>query len=234
MKTSIFAKTFILAAIGALISTASSSGALVTWDFNPSNLDAPVGSPTHVFTSSGFSVTATGYDNEAGPDPFHQLYYKFEPPVNGASERGLGMVNTDSNELNVNPDGSVAQYIQLDLRSILAQGFTNGQVSMGSVQNGEGFRLFGSNTAGVLGTQLPGTYSGVSFDNKFVSVPNFGSFQFLSVAALTGRVLLVEFQATMTPVPEMNALFPIIGLLTAVSSTHILRRRRAARVNAAS
>lgn len=32
-----------------------------------------------------------------------------------------------------------------------------------------------------------------------------------------------------TPVPEMNSLFPIVGLLAAVSSTRILRRRRAAR-----
>ena len=32
----------------------------------------------------------------------------------------------------------------------------------------------------------------------------------------------------MTPVPEMSALFPIVGLLVAVGSTHVLRRRRAA------
>ena len=36
----------------------------------------------------------------------------------------------------------------------------------------------------------------------------------------------------MTPVPEMSALFPIVGLLVAVGSTHILRRRRAAQVKA--
>jgi hypothetical protein len=35
----------------------------------------------------------------------------------------------------------------------------------------------------------------------------------------------------MTPVPEMSALFPIVGLLVAVGSTHILRRRRMARVS---
>ena len=34
----------------------------------------------------------------------------------------------------------------------------------------------------------------------------------------------------MTPVPEMSALFPIVGLLVAVGSTHVLRRRRAAQV----
>jgi hypothetical protein len=34
-----------------------------------------------------------------------------------------------------------------------------------------------------------------------------------------------------TPVPEMSTLFPIVGLLVAVGSTHALRRRRMARVS---
>jgi hypothetical protein len=34
------------------------------------------------------------------------------------------------------------------------------------------------------------------------------------------------------PIPEMSTFFPIIGLLVAVGSTHVLRRRRMARVNA--
>jgi hypothetical protein len=34
-----------------------------------------------------------------------------------------------------------------------------------------------------------------------------------------------------TPVPELSALFPIVGLLVAVGSTHVLRRRRMARVS---
>lgn len=40
----------------------------------------------------------------------------------------------------------------------------------------------------------------------------------------------VSFTMNITPVPEMNALFPLVGLLAAVSSTHILRRRRMARL----
>jgi len=42
----------------------------------------------------------------------------------------------------------------------------------------------------------------------------------------------VSFTMNITPVPEMNALFPLVGLLAAVSSTHILRRRRMARLSA--
>jgi hypothetical protein len=35
----------------------------------------------------------------------------------------------------------------------------------------------------------------------------------------------------LTPVPEMSALFPIVGLIVAVGSTSILRRRRMSKVN---
>jgi hypothetical protein len=34
-----------------------------------------------------------------------------------------------------------------------------------------------------------------------------------------------------TPVPEMSALFPIVGLMVAVGSTHVLRRRRMAKAS---
>jgi hypothetical protein len=36
----------------------------------------------------------------------------------------------------------------------------------------------------------------------------------------------------MTPVPELNALFPIVGLMVAVGSTHVLRRRKQAKLEA--
>lgn len=42
----------------------------------------------------------------------------------------------------------------------------------------------------------------------------------------------VSFTMNITPVPEMNALFPLVGLLAAVSSTHFLRRRRMIRLAA--
>jgi hypothetical protein len=36
----------------------------------------------------------------------------------------------------------------------------------------------------------------------------------------------------LAPVPEMSALFPIVGLLVAVGSTKMLRRRKAAQIKA--
>jgi hypothetical protein len=35
-----------------------------------------------------------------------------------------------------------------------------------------------------------------------------------------------------TPIPELNALFPIVGLMVAVGSTHVLRRRKQAKLEA--
>ncbi|HEX8678564.1 MAG TPA: hypothetical protein VF683_01280, partial [Chthoniobacterales bacterium] len=158
-----------------------------------------------------------------GLDSARQLRYKNEPPFGGATERGLGLFDTASNELTLNPNGTVAEYIQLDLRSILSLGFSGGQVSVGSLQDGEGFRLFGSDILGALGTQLPGTWSGLTFDNNFVVVPNFGSFQFLTIAAASGRVLPVAFRA-FEPIPEMSALLPVIALLGVVFFTGVRRR----------
>jgi hypothetical protein len=60
------------------------------------------------------------------------------------------------NELNA---GAV-NYIQLDLRSILSQGATNGMIAVASLQNGEGFELFGSNVQGELGASISVVFTG--------------------------------------------------------------------------
>ncbi len=71
-----------------------------------------------------------------------------------------------------------------------------------------------------------------TFDEGFVSVP---SVQFASMATASRDVSGVTSAAGSidpVPVPEMSALFPIIGLIAAVSCTQILRRRRAAQQSA--
>lgn len=229
MKKSLLITTFLAA-----LSTASSWAAFVTWELNPGNLNQSVGSNTQSYTVSGSSITARGYDFTGfnTPGTAHDLYYKSQGPIGAAVERGLGLNGIPDAELFSNGNGNPANYIQLDLRAILAQGFTGGQVSVGSVQAGETFRLFGSNALGVLGTQVGGSFDN-NFDDMFVSIPNFGSFQFISVAAGTGDVLPVAFRAVI-PVPEVPSLLPIVGLVTAVGSTHILRRRRQAQRKSAS
>lgn len=218
-------KTRMLALVAALGLTASANAAIV-WDLNPNDVEGSAGSPTQTFTSSGFQITARGYDNNGGTGTFHDLNYKFETNIDGAIEQGLGLAGTPHNELNAG--SPTPNFIQLDLRSILSQGFTNGQIAVASLQSGEGFQLFGSNAQGTLGTAIGGPFTGLSFDDKFVSVPQFGTYQFISVVAASGNVLPSRFAADITPVPEMSALLPVIALLAAIGATHLLRRRASA------
>ena len=198
------------------------------WDLNPNDQHGPTGSNTQVFTSDGYQITARGYTNSGGTGEPTELFFKNRPPDGGANEVGLGLVGTPHNELNGSATDPL-NFIQLDLRSILEQGFTNGQIAVTSLQNGESFQLFGSNSEGVLGTAISGTYTGLAFDDKFVTIPQFGLYDFISIvgAGAGSNVLPSRFSAEVTPIPEVGTVLPIIGLLVAVGSTSLLRRRRA-------
>ena len=64
------------------------------------------------------------------------------------------------------------------------------------------------------------------FDAQSISAP---SIQFASVPkGSTDLSVGSTANIGVVPVPEMSALFPIVGLIVAVSCTQILRRRRAA------
>ncbi|MEP6820888.1 MAG: hypothetical protein ABI946_00900 [Chthoniobacterales bacterium] len=223
------AKALLVACALSALAIASANAVVVTWDFNPGNQNGNAGTNTLTFTQSGYDLTVRGYDNVSGPDTLHELYYKDVAASGGAAEHGLGLVGVPDNEFGADSNGTPLNYLQLDLRSILAANAMNGMVQVTSLQAGEGFAIFGSNSLGQLGTQLGGSFVGTAFDGQFVAIPDFGSFQFISIAATSGDILPTAFRATFTPIPEMSALFPILGLLAAVSATQILRRRRAAR-----
>src|SRR5256885_16564055 len=88
---------------------AASASASVVWDLNPNDQNGPVGGSSHTYTSSGFSITAYGFDNHAGIGTAHDLFYKNVSPIGGATETGLGLVNTPKNELQTG-----LQFIQFD------------------------------------------------------------------------------------------------------------------------
>ena len=91
----------IAGAFGALlfIGFVVSAQASIVWDLNPNQQNASVGSSSRTYTSSGFSITAYGFDNNGGIGTAHDLFYKSIPDINGATETGLGLTNTLSNEL---------------------------------------------------------------------------------------------------------------------------------------
>ena len=72
-----------------------------------------------------------------------------------------------------------------------------------------------------------------AFDQQFASV---GSFKLAAKALTPGggsarTMVAYSVGGDPVPVPEMSALFPIVGLIVAVSCTRILRRRRAAQIS---
>jgi|SRR6202011_649702 hypothetical protein len=221
-RTANFLKTALLVLCGSVAFVAFSAQAtVVTWNLNPSALDQSVGSSSNSYTVSGNTITAYGYDNNGGTGVAHELFYKNA----GADEIGLGLVGTLHNELQVS-NGNPLQFIQLDLTSVLSAGFFNGQLSVGSVQSGELFDLYGSNALGVLGTKLNSTSYDSSQDDQFVSVPSFGTYKFISVVSAAADVLPVAFQAEITPIPEATSILPTAFLAIVVTAFEARRRRR--------
>jgi hypothetical protein len=215
-----FAKITAVVAIALL--SASSSWAAIVWELNPNHQNAPVGSSSRTYTSSGFTITAYGFDNHAGIGTAHNLFYKNVSPIGGAVEMGLGLTNTPNNELQAG-----LHFIQFDFTAALAAGMFNGQISVGSIQTGESFSIFGSNTLGTLGTQLGGTF-GSAFDNQYVPIPGFGQFHFYSIMAAMDDVLPVAIRADVPAIPEMNTIMPIATLLLLLFATNVWRRRSSA------
>jgi hypothetical protein len=221
-----FVKTSLRVLFAALALTVSSAwAAFVTWDLNPDNLDETVNSPSHDFTVDGSTITAHGYDNQNGVGNDHVLFFKNSP--SDSDEHGLGLFGTLHNELQVGAGGVPLHFIQLDLSSILAQGFINGRLSVGSVQPGELFNFYGSNTLGTLGILLNATPLGHEVDNQFVAIPDFGTYHFISVVAAALDVLPVAFQAELAPIPEAASLIPVALLAISAALLEIRRRRRA-------
>jgi hypothetical protein len=181
-----------------------------------------VGGSSHTYVSSTYSITAYGFDNNAGVGTAHDLFFKHAGDIGGAIETGLGLTNTPNNELQAG-----LHFIQFDFTAALAAGLFNGQISVGSIQPGESFSIFGSNTLGTLGTQVGGTF-GSSFDDQFVAIPNFGQFNFYSIMAASDDVLPVAVRADVPAIPEMNAILPIAALLVLLLATNVWRKRSSA------
>jgi hypothetical protein len=208
-----FTKALRLTSCVAVLTACSAWATVVDWQLNPIGATSSVGAIKDL-SQPGYTSTARGLDNRAGTDA--SLVFDRAPESAAA---------TLSDALNENPK-TRATDIQ-ESESAVAQ--DNAQISAISTQPADSFLVADLQPQPVL--QSGGALAH-AFDEEFVSVP---TVQFASMASgskdLSG-VSMAAVSVDPAPVPEMSALFPIIGLIAAVSCTQILRRRRAAQLGA--
>ena len=158
------------------------------------------------FPIAGVTVSADGWTKSTGAAN-HALYQKDQ----GYGEQGLGFAAEGEFEIDD------TTYIQLNLQNLIASvaPSTTPTITIGSVQNGEGFTLWGSNTAGVgaSGSNLTLllTVNAPSTPGPAITVPipQFGTWNYLAVQATTGDVLVtaITFITCATPVGGTNFLW---------------------------
>jgi hypothetical protein len=174
----------------------AASFADTSFDFSTKGV-GDLGSAVETFTGAGggsitlWGFSATGVSTTGNVN----LWFKND----GGDETGLGLKNDT-----VDHEIMGTSFIQFT-----ALGITS--VAIGSVQSGESFQLYGSNTLGTLGTAIGslGTADGT------VSLPPIdGGFKYVSVFSPAGNVLLDN--ATFIPAvpePSTTAFILTLGLV---------------------
>ncbi|MGH9402638.1 MAG: PEP-CTERM sorting domain-containing protein [Terriglobia bacterium] len=151
------------------------------------------------YTVDGYSITANGYQEGNYGNSATDLYVK----TSGGDESGLGINNENDHEIDT------SQFIQLDLSSLADAGITSGDLSIGSVQGGEGYTIFTSDALGLLGNwQLNGTKDNSPFSVSWsASDPIVGVTAYVPKNGSEGSdILLMSLSTTNDPTPEPASL----------------------------
>lgn len=159
---------------------------------NPPN--TPLAPPVTISIDST-TVTAYGY---SAPGTLTNLYFKKTSP----DETGLGIAAEADHEI------SGKEFVTFDISMLESLAPSSLALSFESVQYGDSYSIWGSNTLGVPGTVLvaAGTADGV-----LVLVPNFMNYKYISVDAPTGDILV---QGIALNVPEPSSVSMLLmGLL---------------------
>jgi hypothetical protein len=168
----------------------------VIFDFSGANVDWGL---THVFTSGGLSITASGFLVAGGAT---DLYGKNLGP--GEMGVGLALIDTADHEI------ETTDFVQLDVSDLINHGITSLNLTLSSIQTGESGLIYRTTTAGTLaGATLLTTLTGGA-DTQSWNVPLTNRYVDIRGGGITGGdVLLVSGTATTVPDGGLS-----IGLLS--------------------
>jgi hypothetical protein len=158
---------------------------------------------SEVYTSSGVSITAYGYENGHAADLFGNV-------------NGLGLV-ADGDQIS-------SGFIQLDMKNFWALHPTGVDITVGDVQPGEEWEVFGSNTLGSMGVEIQTGTSNTPVSTALASDAD--DYRYLSItAAMCSDVVLSGISGNVSATPEPGS-FAMIGLGVGLLGAGILKRKR--------
>lgn len=171
--------SLIVSVLGMLLYGATPAKADMLFTFNN-----PTGTLGHSQTYTVNTVTITAYAFKNNGDSLN-LYGK-NSPVDSNYEIGLGIAGEAGG-----PDHEIqtSNFVQLDLANVylLPTVIKPFSLVLGSVQNGESYNVYGSDTLGGLGTLV--TSGSVNGPATF-ALPNSFSYRYLNVQAKANDILL--------------------------------------------
>lgn len=175
--------------ISGLLSLSSAQAVEVVWDLRGPNV---VLGTTQTYTAGGVTISAAGFsDLNFTPTA---LYGK-DLSTPAEDETGLGLNNDPSGQFEL----SGSNFIQINMTGARAANMTGFSFTMDSSTEGEIWRVFGSNSATSIGSQVfQGTDELV--DHELTGAN--GAFTFYSFFDVQGNVLIKSVDATVAAVPE--------------------------------
>lgn len=147
--------------------TAGCGDGITDWEF-----DSPAGAvgSSQTYTENGIAIVARGYTNANAPVNMYSTT---------GSDFGLGIDSVSSNLIDTN------HYIQLDLGGALTG--ASATMFINKLSSGGRYNVYGSNTAGSIGTLL---LSNQTLDGVDFTIPSFGTYRYISVRAAYGSLRL--------------------------------------------